>query len=512
MPYAASIQSTTGTIASYAKKVAHTGRPEMEIILDDHTETKTYTTFDALSGNVKITAPHEARFDEIQITLEGCVRTYVENFSPHSTKACTRARHNFLKLTMPIRECDYPQPRLAEAGKPYSFPFNFVVPEHLLPRACSHPHTASHVQHAHLQLPPSMGDRSLSVKDDLSPEMTKIEYSIHVKVIRNRERDGKEMVLADTTKKLHIIPAVTEAPPMNIKAEDREYLLSKTKGLKKGMFSGKLGKITVSAAQPGALVLPAPSAQSTTQPATMTTVNLRFDPHEASSQPPRLGGLTTKIKVTTFYAIRPAADFPQHFSLQANFETQRGVYDTTVPLSSRCVESVSWTRHNPSPAYTRRGSASSTSSSDCSSDNICTPPEKSSLPFYTASILLPITLPTSKHWLPTFHSCIASRVYCIDLALTIHTPGTGVPASTVNLHLPVQVAADGNNGRRASLTAAEAAQELQAQEAQVEEYLRPRVTREFLSGEEGEGMVEEPPSYEDFAPSLLSRRARVVMA
>src|SRR6187402_2492173 len=129
--YAASIQSTTGTIASYARKMTQNGRPDIEISLNDHTEQRVYTTFDALSGKVNITAAHEARFDEIQITLEGSVKTYVENMSPHTTRSRTSARHRFLKLVMPIRDSDYPQPRIAEAGRAYTFPFNFVIPDQL---------------------------------------------------------------------------------------------------------------------------------------------------------------------------------------------------------------------------------------------------------------------------------------------------------------------------------------------------------------------------------------------
>jgi len=500
----ASIHSTTGTIASAYKKIAQNGRPDMDIVLDNHTDRKVYTTFDALSGKVNITAPHESRFDEIQITFEGTVRTAIENLSPHTTKSRTTARHNFLKLIMPIKESDYPQPRIAEAGRTYTFPFNFVVPDQLLPRACSHSVVGDHVQHAHMQLPPSMGDRTLSIRDDLAPDMAIVDYGVRVKVLRSRDRDGKDMVLAEGMKKVQIIPAVAEAPPMNIRVADKDYVLSKTKSLKKGMFSGKLGKITVSAEQPGALVIPSPTATTATQPTTMATVKLRFDPYDASSQPPRLGGLKTKIKSTTFFSTRPAVDFPAHFSQQVHFETTRGIYDTSVPINSRCVESVAWTQQCSSPAYSRRGSSTSTSSSDdCPSDNPHTPGTKENNTYYTARILVPITLPASKHWIPTFHSCILSRAYCIDLSLTIHTPGTGVPASTVSLHVPVQIAADGNNGRRASVTAEEAAIELAAQEA--EEYLRPRVLevpRDELIGRSvlGSAGMDLPPGYDDFAP------------
>ena len=482
--------------------MAQNGRPELEIALDDHQNGKIYSTFDPVSGNVKITAPHNARFDEIRITLEGSSKTYVENLSPHSTRSRTTAVHNFLKLVMPVRDSDYPQPRIAEAGRTYTFPFNFAVPGQLLPRACSHNCFGDHVHEAHLQVPPSLGDTSVSIWDSLAPEMAKVQYCVRVKVVRTREEDGKDVILVEGKKKLRIVPAVAEQLPMNVAEADSEYILSKTQSLKKGMFSGKLGKIMVSAPQPSAIVLPTPASLSTTPPTTMANVTLRFDPHDASSQPPRLGGLTTKIKSTTFYAARPAQTFPSHINLTRQFETTRGVFDSVVPLSSRCVEAVTWAKHKPAPAYTRRNSASSSSSSDCSDDPATCDP-KEGIPYYTADILVPITLSARKDWVPSFHSCIISRVYSINLSLTIHTPGTAVPASSVSLRLPVQIAAAGNHTSRPRLTAAEAAAEL----AGAEEYFRPRVIEvpqdELIGNSVLARPSDLPPSYEDFVGARL---------
>jgi hypothetical protein len=497
--YAASIQSTTETIA---RKMGSNSRPDMEIILDDHHDGKIYSTFDAINGRVEITAPHNARFDEVQITFEGTTKTYVENLSPAATRSRTTAIHKFLRLVMPIRESDYPQPRIAEAGHTYKFDFNFAVPEQLLPRSCSHNCSTPHVHNAHIQIPPSMGDREVAGLDDLAPEMSKVQYAVKVKVIRNRERDGQEVVLVEGLKKLHIVPTVQVAPPLSLGEGFEDYVVSKTKSLKKGMFSGKLGRITVSAAQPNALVLPSPAAGCTTSPTTMATVKLRFDPRDATSQPPRLGGLTTKIKATTFYAARPAQSLPTHFNMVAQFETTRGVYDTSTSLSSRCVESVAWKRHEPRQLVGRRNSDSSTSSSDCS-DDVLAPEQKEGNPYYTASVLVPITLPANKSWIPTFHSCIVSRVYAIDLSLCVHTPGTGVPATSVALHLPVQIAANGNQTERAQWTAAEAAAEL----ADANAFMQPRVIEvpseelignSVLTPASAVSGSELPPSYEDF--------------
>lgn len=484
----------------------------MEIILDNHTNDKVYSTLDAISGKVQITASRDARFDEIQITLEGSIKTYVENMSPHSTRSKITAYHNFLKLTMPIADSDYPQPRIAEAGQKYTFPFNFVIPEQLLPRACSHKCVAEHVHHAHIQLPPSMGDREVSPLDDLAPEMARVHYSIKVRVIRAREMDMKEVICSQGQRKIRVIPAAPEMPPLSIRPGEVDYILAKTKTLKKGVFSGKLGKITVSALQPGALTLLAPSNETIAPPTTMASLQLRFDPRSESSEPPRLGGLTTKLRVSTFFAARPAQTFPTRVSLINNFDVTRSVYETSLSLSSRCVSSATWTKHRPAPAYTRRCSSSSTSSSSSDDSAIPKMDLENEKCFYTSTILVPITLPVNKTFIPTFHSCVVSRVYTVDLSLSIHTPGTGVPASTVTLHVPIQIAAEGNVA---------SPRVLGEEGVAVDGFLQPRVF-EVREGGAGineaildEGMVMDlPPEYErvERVRSRDSQRRRMAVA
>lgn len=466
---ASNTSSGSGTIASYAKKISITKRPDVEIHIDGHYDGKTYTTFDALTGKASITATSDAQFDEIQITFEGVTRTYVEHISQTSATSRTTAVHRFLKLVMPIREAAYPQPRIAEAGKTYVFPFNFVIPEQLLPTACAHSCAADHVRIAHVQLPPSMGDREASILDDLAPEMSKVQYSINARVLKHEDFPKKAVPLVQGSKKLQIIPMVAEAPPMSISEDDKtDYQLSKTKSLRKGMFSGRLGKITISANQTGATVLPSPESSSAAT--TMATVKVQFDPHDFNSQPPRLGGLVTKIKAISFYASKPSKSLLSKSSMAKDFDPSRRVYQTSVPLSSRCVEQVSWVKHLPQPDLSRRTSTISSSSSEYSDSSQISSKAQDKI-HYTAEILVPVSLPSSKTWIPSFHSCIVSRTYSLELALTIHTPGTGIPASLVKLCLPIQIAAHGNRTAPMALTAEEAAAEL----ADVNEYLRPRV-------------------------------------
>jgi hypothetical protein len=119
-----SIQSTSSSLAGYVMKLAQNSHPGIEVLVDGHGPQKTYTTFDAVTGVVQITAPQNVRFDEVRITLEGRSKTFVETFSAAGSRSRSVARHCFLKLAMPLKDSDYPQPRVAEGGVTYTFPFN----------------------------------------------------------------------------------------------------------------------------------------------------------------------------------------------------------------------------------------------------------------------------------------------------------------------------------------------------------------------------------------------------
>jgi hypothetical protein len=59
--------------------------------------------------------------------------------------------------------------------------------------------------------------------------------------------------------------------------------------------------------------------------------------------------------------------------------------------------------------------------------------------FYTASIIVPITLPPGKAFVPTFHSCLISRIYALELCVSYQTPNANALASSVTLKIPLQV-------------------------------------------------------------------------
>jgi hypothetical protein len=313
-----------------------------------------------------------------------------------------------------------------------------------------------------------MGDKEVAGRvDDLSPDMSKITYAVKAEVIRQGDGSEGDHVLVEGIKKIRVIPAVAEAPPLSFVDDDGEYIFTKAKTIKKGLFKGTLGRIAITAAQTKALVLPAPTA-SCTSVISAATLNVRFYPNGKSDEPPKLGCVAAKIKASTFFSTVPSQLLPNFSNKRNAFEGPRGVYSTMVTLASRCMESVAWTRHEPHTASLRRESHATTSS-DSSASIVAS--EDDDVLHYSAKIVFPIALPSTKSWVPSFNSCIISRVYALEFALTVHTPGAGIPSSIISLRLPVQIASAGNPEGRLYLTAAEAAEELASADA----FFRPRM-------------------------------------
>jgi hypothetical protein len=475
-------------------------------------------------------------------------KTFVDKLATTATMTGrTTASHRFLRLAQPISAHALPtRPKVLLAGQTYSVPFTFVIPAQLLPRACNHK-TANHaVRHAHLQLPPSFGDPDLSgygghLLDDLAPEMARVSYFIKARLIKTKELSHdteEEVTISERVRKIRVKPAYEEAPPLDIEEnapsyttgrtridERAEYNLRAEKVVKKGLFKGKAGRLSAEATQPASIHLPfveADRRDSIHSPvSTMARVRVRFDPAEDNIQPPRLDTLVSKLKVTTFFASAPRKEFPSRKA--AIPDMSQGVICETLPLSSRCVASANWERHDPSEspvananhAIERRDSAHSGSSNDgpipapegVAKDRV----------FYTANVLVPITLPLGKHFVPTFHTCLISRVYALSLNLGVHTSS---PAPTsLSLRVPVQISSDGGHAwtqqqaRRASAlsTVEEEMEFLEEAEREVEAVWTPR-RLSALPGLDADLEAEPdlPPGYDALGPTGRANMLPVV--
>lgn len=374
------------------------------------------------------------------------------------------ANHTFLKLQQPMSENLYPSPRLFKKGHPYRFPFTFVVPDQLLPQSCRHAAPNMHLQAAHTQLPPSMGDPMLTgdgtnLLDDMAPQMSRVSYIIRVSISKKGTGAGaRPKVLLAVAKKVRIIPAMDEQPPLEFLDNSDDYCGRREKNIRKGFLRRKLGRLVVAAPQSKPLQLPPPNTSSPGEASTAVTVHLRFDP-EGNEPPPKLRTLWSKVKVLTFFSTTPWEDFPSK-SPGLTWNQNRGFYTKTVPLSSMCVASARWEKH---PMAKRRISLQSDSSEDTVMGSSAS---YAGSVFYTASIIVPITLPPGKAFVPTFHSCLISRIYALELCVSYQTPNANALASSVTLKIPLQVT---SAYRKGSI-------ESPVDDAMDHEFFRPRIT------------------------------------
>ncbi|KAL8920578.1 MAG: hypothetical protein Q9208_006200 [Pyrenodesmia sp. 3 TL-2023] len=445
-------------------------KPAVEIRLTDgqqHAFVPSYSSLDQIQGNVLVAASVDTKIEHIFITFEGGTRTYVEKTaSTAPTNDRLNAYHTFLRLVQPMDDAIYPDSGILKAGESYSFPFIFAVPDRLLPSSCTHQTDNDTVHQAHLQPPPTLGDpltavRGKSLMDDMSPDMAVVSWCIRVRITNGLRGDNKPDYVADDSKKVRVIPAVPEHPPIVILGgKDDEYRLRKEKSIKKGTFKKRLGTMVMESTQPRSLRLPPPTTDNPAAVTTSASVNLRFDPAYPDAQPPKLETLVAKLKVATFYATSPMTEIPQRSS-DYHFNPSRSLFVDSVPLSSRCMASAQWDRHISPASPPRRHSALSTI------QNLKMPDPSSSykeaLPYYSAHLVVPITLPrkedgtgSNRIFVPTFHSCLLSRIYVLDLILSCHTPDPSITIPTMRLKLPIQISAEGSPDARPSISEDEA--------------------------------------------------------
>ncbi|CAG7916327.1 unnamed protein product [Penicillium olsonii] len=429
------MSAATSILSSGSEKLdawTRRAQPKVEIDLAGQKQghVNSYTTGESVEGIVNITAEHDTRFEEVEIVLEGRSRTTVERAS---CPGRTGSQQMFLKLRQPIEGDEYPTPRVLEGGRSYQFPFTFVVPDRLLPQVCSHTKLNDHVGRSHTMLPPSLGDPMLgsdgkTLIDDLAPDMSQVAYIVRASLHQKRHEGQAAKSIAGVAKKVRIIPVVEEEPPVEI-SEASSFCLRKEKTVKRGTLRSTLGRLVAGTAQPKPIQLLPPSCEPSDTVSTVTTVNLRFDP-VGNEVPPPLGTMTSKLRSSTFYSASPWEDFPCGTGMPFS-SVGRGLYSEAVPLSTMCVASAQWTKHS---SDSRRDSATSTSSSDSTGPSSTFAGET----YYTASIVIPITLPKNKTFVPTFHSCLISRTYSLELSLTYHTPAANIMTPTVSLRVPIQ--------------------------------------------------------------------------
>ena len=458
-----SASGSSDTVGAYTRKM---GSPKSSINVDlyNHHKQKIYSSSSPVSGNVTITTQRDVRFDDIQVLLVGSSKTRVDGLN--TTRGVT---HTFLKMIMPVPDSSYPVPRILENGRTYTIPFDFVIPAYLTMHACNHDILHDQLHEHHVLLPPTMGQWS---KDDMAPDMAKVEYSVKARVFHRPDLREHKIKVMEATQSILVLPATAEQPILDITPCDKLYTLHKSKTLRKSLLSSKLGRLSAEAIQPAAAML---RSDGRAISGTMARVQLQFDPASADALPPKITSVATKLVAHTYYSGGAIASFPNMSDWSRQIGThKRGAYHTSVSLPSASLGKVRWAQHLYSAAHRDSGYGTEDPSSPAEEARTRKPKAKPSSPlFHTTTLQLPIDLASvlaKKTPIPTFHSCITSRVYVLQLTLSL---STGSSMSTVSLSLPLQIAVEPDPSLgypEEDLPSFETA----VQEAEADDMLRPR--------------------------------------
>lgn len=401
---------------------------------------QTYTTNDVIHGEAIVQSSSDVQFEDIRIELVGTSRALIERWTATpGYLPYTEAAQDFLRLSQPGIECKYPADRTLKAGERYTFGFTFVIPKHLSESVCKHALSDSSVRDAHIALLPSLGRSNLrgmeGVVEDMAHPKASVSYGIFVSVTQEDQWPNTK-VLARESQGLRIIPTVAEWSGPDVVRLLRDgpksrYCLRKEEAVKGGILRKRLGTLAAEAEVPNSVRLPSTvSLRDPCRATTMATVKLRFDAAKGFDQaPPRLDKVTSKLTIRTDISSTPCTDFPQDADVL--YDARKSRRNDFIELASLGLSGVEWQAADARPG--RLGSDQTWSSASSVSSH-----HGKEAGIFETEIVVPISLPENKAFVPTFHSCYISRTYALNICVSYSGAGT---SGSVNLCLPLQVTA-----------------------------------------------------------------------
>ncbi|KAL4913118.1 hypothetical protein BDW62DRAFT_170122 [Aspergillus aurantiobrunneus] len=362
-----------------------------------------FATGEKIEGAVSIVSQNDLSFDNLHIFFLGEQSTSIPSNTPH------KAHHRFLRLDQNIDQSVLPSPKVFINGRRYEFPFAFEVTDYLPASSCRHSANPL-IKAAHLHPPPSCGDASIAgfggrLRDDFAPSACKVIYSINVKLERPSIVSGVQETIMEKRLKVRVKPAVGDVPlpDLPLGRLSNEYSLYREETIHSSNSKSQIGRLAMTLEPPECFYHPLRDPISLISKA--VRLLLVYSPSDSTAPtPPELRSLRAQIIATTVYTTtfddtHPPPKKRDFFNRPINFR------DAELQLSIPSIPQLRW-------ALDETGS-------------------------YTATLLVPVTLPKDKSFIPTFHSCLISRVYSLSFQLSVQ--GTSSP---FKLRAPMQIAAE----------------------------------------------------------------------
>ncbi|KAK7206045.1 hypothetical protein BZA70DRAFT_275524 [Myxozyma melibiosi] len=370
-----------------------------------HDKKDHYLPGSGISGNILITPTKDTEFSCLIVTLEGTARTWNDRAGVGNR---INIRNTFLKMACPIDEEDYPSLRIFRAHTTYSFYFSFVLPETLLETECDH-------LACHRLLPSSLGEGTSFSHDDCSPDMARITYQIHAKVIHLKPPDSRRTVPLQASAPFNVVaaykPDINNIPHHHFRDQEVSQHSSDsftrfyrtTKILKKGLLIKKsmAGKITLEASILQPFIFGQPDSSV---PMLLT---LSCSPGDNPQSLPKVESATVRLRAYTYFSTVSMTYLPVPDSRAV--DPRLGIYHETFSINSTAF---------PTPP----------------SSTPCAQWSKESANHHTFSTTLQLRLPRFRTLVPNFWSCLIGRQYEAEVTVKL-SAGYG----SISLKIPVEI-------------------------------------------------------------------------
>ncbi|KAF7631516.1 hypothetical protein F9C07_2125690 [Aspergillus flavus] len=397
----------------------HTGSSSSKVSVTIHIagagdkQPKVFTTSDKIEGVVTITVVEKTSFDDIKITLEGISK--VMTWGGINGPPLVGARQTFMKLHYPIEKSTYQLPSILEPGWCYKFSFTFVVPENLTLTPCEGKTDDAGIKNAHTRLPPSMSKET-------DTECFSIKYIARVVIlgpIYGKDKPTKRLVHA--VRPVKILPSGSMGCPGDLSIK----MLSSHKDIRiRHGWRGKCaGRLAVLASPTGPIRPPFCRTDAADHAKASIKVDLRYSP-VGTEPPPRLRKVYSKLNLVTSFHTTPREQHPC-FKENKSSNLPSGNHVQSLMLPKFDIASAQWAKvQSPSTSV-----SSPWQDYQANFNN-----EEAT---YTASIVVPISVPMHDDLVPSFHSRFISRMYTLELILSYCT-ANGPRRSAVKIEVPIE--------------------------------------------------------------------------
>ena len=345
----------------------------------------------------------------------------------------SKTEQTFLRLSRTFNPIHYAHSEMSQSHRHYRCPFSFEISTALPLQACKHRTQSLAVYEAHLRIPPTMGNAYLDPSDPASPrdklsDSVEIAYTVQAFLLPLPNKPSHAPMTSEI-KPIQILPTFDQEPPRE-GFGSHLYCISKERTFKDRLWSREVGRLGVSVSQPEPLNSSYTSSADLRNPCTTAVLDLNFD-QEGTKKPPQLCSLTTRLTAITLYGAVPWESYPDLLVGKVSFaDYGRGMDWKVMPISKMCVESVRWIEK---PAYSPCDQSSPPHLASQSESVSITQTQR------TASIVVPITAPQDTYLVPSFHSCLISRVYLLDFCLSYKQSDAQIFTSSLCLRVPIQV-------------------------------------------------------------------------